>query len=152
MRLVHAHNRRRRATGALGFVAIALGALAIQFFRVQMLHSNDYMLKSESNRLRPLPVAAPRGTIFDRNDRVMADNVPGYVIYVLRESPESTRQILESLRPHLGLSDERIEILMERYQRWEPLVVDIDADGAQRVAAEVGGTAMTADVGKCVVK
>ncbi len=118
MRLVHAHNRRRRATAALGFVAIALGALAIQFFRVQLLQSNDYMLRSESNRLRPLPVAAPRGTIFDRNGRVIADNVPGYVIYVLRESPESTRQTLESLRPHLGLSDERIEILMERYQRW----------------------------------
>ena len=128
MRLVHAHNRRRRATRALGVVAIVLGSLAFQFFRVQMLQSNDYMLQSESNRLRPLPVAAPRGTIFDRNNRVIADNVPGYVVYVLRESRESTRQTLETLRPHLGLSDERIEILMEQYQRWEPLVVEIDAD------------------------
>ena len=128
MRLVHPHNRRRRATRALGIVAIVLGSLALQFFRVQMLQSNDYMLQSESNRLRPLPVAAPRGTIFDRNNRVIADNVPGYVVYVLRESRESTRQTLESLRPHLGLSDERIEILMGQYQRWEPLVVEIDAD------------------------
>ena len=128
MRIVHPHNRRRRARGALGIIAIVLGALALQLFRVQMLQSNDYMLQSESNRLRPLPVAAPRGTIFDRNDRVIADNVPGYVIYVLRESRESTRQTLERLRPHLGLSDERIEILMEQYRRWEPLVVEIDAD------------------------
>ena len=128
MRVVHAHSRRRRATGALGIVVIVLGALAVQFFRVQMLQSNDYMLQSESNRLRPLPVAAPRGTIFDRNDRVIADNVPGYVIYVLRESRESTRETLERLRPLLGLSDEGIENLMDRYQRWEPLVVDIDAD------------------------
>ena len=128
MRLLHAHSRRRRATGALGIIAIVLGALALQFFRVQMLRSNDYMLQSESNRLRPLPVTAPRGTIFDRNDRVIADNVPGYVVLVLRESRESTRQALERLRPHLGLSDERIEILMGQYQRWEPLVVEIDAD------------------------
>ena len=128
MRVVHPHNRRRRATGALGIIGLVLGALALQFFRVQMLQSNDYILQSESNRLRPLPVAAPRGTIFDRNGLVIADNVPGYVIYVLRESPESTRQTLESLRPHLGLSDEGIELLMERYQRWEPLVVEIDAD------------------------
>ncbi|MCH7933096.1 MAG: penicillin-binding protein 2 [Gemmatimonadetes bacterium] len=128
MRLVHPHTRRRRATGALGIVTIVLGALAIQFFRVQMLQSNDYMLQSESNRLRPLPVAAPRGTIFDRNDRVIADNVPGYVIYVLRESRESTRETLERLKPYLALSDEVIESLMVRYQRWEPLVVEIDAD------------------------
>ena len=128
MRIIHPHSRRRRARGALGIITIALGALALQFFRVQMLQSNDYMLQSESNRLRPLPVAAPRGTIFDRHDRVIADNVPGYVIYVLRESRESTRQTLERLRPHLGLSDERIEILMEQYRRWEPLVVEIDAE------------------------
>jgi len=128
MRLVHAHSRRRRASVALGVVAVVLGALAVQFFRVQMLQSNAYFLQSESNRLRPLPVAAPRGTIFDRNGRVLADNIPGYVVYVLRESRESTRQTLESLRPHLGLSDERIEILMGQYQRWEPLVVEIDAD------------------------
>ena len=128
MRLVHPHNRRRRAIGALGIVVIVLGALALQFFRVQMLQSNDYMLQSESNRLRPLPVAAPRGTIFDRNDQVLVDNVPGYVIYVLRESRESTRETLESLKPHLVLSDDEIERLMDRYQRWEPLVVEIDAE------------------------
>ena len=128
MRLMHPHNRRRRATGALAIVAIVLGSLAVQFFRIQMLQSNAYMLQSDSNRLRPLPVAAPRGTIFDRNGRVLADNVPGYVVYVLRESRESTRETLESIRPHLGLSDERIEILMGQYQRWEPLVVELDTD------------------------
>ncbi len=128
MRLVHPHQRRERANGAMGTVVIVLGLLALQFFRVQMLQSNDYKLQSESNRLRPLPVAAPRGTIFDRNDRVIADNVPGYVVYVLRESRESTRETLERLRPHLGLSDEGIELLMERYSRWEPLVVEMDAD------------------------
>lgn len=128
MRLVHAHSRRQRATGAVAIIAIVLGSLAVQFFRIQVFQSNDYELQSRSNRLRPLPVAAPRGTIFDRNGRVLADNVPGYVVIVLRESPESTRQTLESLRPYLGLSDERIETLMGQYQRWEPLVVEIDTD------------------------
>ena len=94
MRLVHAHRRRQRATGAFAIIAIVLGSLAVQFFRVQVFQSNDYVLQSRSNRLRPLPVTAPRGTIFDRNGRVLADNVPGYVVLVLRESRESTRQTL----------------------------------------------------------
>ena len=128
MRLVHAHRRRQRATGAFAIIAIVLGSLAVQFFRVQVFQSNDYVLQSRSNRLRPLPVTAPRGTIFDRNGRVLVDNVPGYVVLVLRESRESTRQTLESLRPYLELSDERIETLMGQYQRWEPLVVEIDTD------------------------
>ncbi len=128
MRIVHPHDRRRRATAALGIIAVVLGALAVQFFRVQMLQSTDYMLQSESNRLRPLPVAAPRGTIFDRNGKVIADNIPGYAILILTESRDATRGTLEGLKPLLGLSDEQTENVMARYRRHEPLVVDYDAD------------------------
>jgi penicillin-binding protein 2 len=130
MRAQHPHRRHRRALGALAIGAVVLGSLLVQFFRVQVLRSSDYMLRSESNRLRPLPVEAPRGTIFDRNGRVAVDNVPGYVVLVLRESREATRQSLEALRPHLGLSDERVESLMARVRRHEPLIVDIDTDFA----------------------
>lgn len=128
MRAQHPYRRQRRAAGALAIVAAVFGSLLVQFFRVQMLQSSDYMLRSESNRLRPLPVEVPRGTIFDRYGRVAVDNVPGYVVYVLRESREATRQSLNALRPHLGISDERVESLMERVRRHEPLVVDYDAD------------------------
>ena len=128
MRVVHPHNRRHRATSAFGVIAVVLGALAVQFFRVQMLRSGDYLLQSDSNRLRPLPVAAPRGTIFDRNGLVIADNVPGYAILILRESREATLETLEGVKPLLGLSDERIESVMGRYRRHEPLVVDFDAN------------------------
>ena len=130
MRAQHPHQRQRRAVGALAIVATVLGSLLVQFFRVQVLQSSNYMLRSESNRLRPLPVEAPRGTIFDRSGRVAVDNVPGYVVYVLRDSREATRRSLEALRPYLGLSDQRIEGLMERVRRHEPLIVDIDADFA----------------------
>ena len=46
MRLVHVHSRRQRATGAFAIIAIVLGSLAVQFFRVQVLQSNDYVLQS----------------------------------------------------------------------------------------------------------
>ncbi len=130
MRAHRPHRKRSRAHGALGIVAIVLGALVLQFFRVQVLRSGDYMLRAESNRLRPFPVPAPRGTVFDRSGRVMADNVPGYSVYVLRDSRQATREVLELLRPHLGLSDARIERLMANVRRHEPLLVDIDADFA----------------------
>ena len=41
MRVVHPHQRRERANGAMGTVVIVLGLLALQFFRVQMLQSNS---------------------------------------------------------------------------------------------------------------
>ena len=105
-----------------------LAILVFQFFRVQVLRSGDYVLRAESNRLRLLPVPAPRGTVFDRSGRVIADNTPGYAVYVLRDSRSATRETLELVRPHLGLSDEKVESLMQGVRRHEPLLVDIDAD------------------------
>lgn len=130
MRAQHPHRKRVRAHGALAIAALVLGALGFQFFRVQVLRSSDYKLRSESNRFRPLAVPAPRGTVFDRYGKVIADNVPGYAVYVLRDSRDDTREALEGLRPHLGLSDARIATLMGRVRRHEPLLVDIDAEFA----------------------
>ncbi len=127
MRAQHPHRKRVRAHGALAIAAFVLGALGFQFFRIQVLRSGDYKLRSESNRFRPLAVPAPRGTVFDRYGKVIADNVPGYAVYVLRDSRDETREALEGLRPHLGLSDARIATLMGRVRRHEPLLVDIDA-------------------------
>ncbi len=139
MKAQHPHRRRRRARIAAGIIGIVVGALALQFFRVQVLQSSDYKLRSESNRLRPLPIPAPRGTIYDRNGLIIADNVPGYAVYVLAAPGDSVRVSLRRLQPHLGLSDGRVERLESRIRRNEPLLVDVDVEvGAVAVLQERG--------------
>ncbi len=78
MRLDHPISRRQRARGGYLVVAVLMGILLLAFFRAQVLRSDDWALQSDFNRLRPLPVPAPRGTIFDRNENVLADNVPWF--------------------------------------------------------------------------
>ena len=133
MKAQHPHRRRNRARVAVGIIGIAVGALAFQFFRVQVLHSSDYVLRSESNRLRPLPTPAPRGTIYDRNGLIIADNVPGYAVYLLAAPRDSMKVSLRRLQPHLGLSDARIIRLEGRIRRNLPLLVDVDV-GLEAVA------------------
>ncbi len=94
------------------------------------MHRSDYLLQSEQNRLRPIAVPAPRGTVFDRAGRVVADNVPGYAVYVLPAPTDSIRASLQRLQPVLGLSDPRVEYLMTRVRRHEPLLVRVDTDFA----------------------
>lgn len=128
MKAHHPHRRRARAQAALGIIVTVLGLLVVQFFRVQILQSNEYETRSEENRFRPVAIPSPRGTIFDRNGRVIADNVPGYSVYLLPAPTDSLRASLERLSPYLELSDERIERILERRQRHRPLLVDVDAD------------------------
>ena len=111
-------------------MGILMGILTVAFFRLQVLRSDTWELRAESNRIRQLPIPAPRGTIHDRNGRVIADNVPGYAITLLPGPPDSIRATLNKMSQYMEISDERIESLLAfltRYGR-QPLVVDSDAD------------------------
>jgi len=127
MRIAHPKNRRKKAFSAFIFGSLMFCILLVQAFRVQILSSDDWTLQADSNRLRPVTVSAPRGTIFDRNGLVMADNIPGYVVNILRDSPQETLESLEGLKPYLELTTERIDELKDRIRLYEPLVVDVDA-------------------------
>ncbi|MBW3535402.1 MAG: penicillin-binding protein 2 [Gemmatimonadetes bacterium] len=131
MKTQHPHARRRRAQGALVAIFLVMGVLVFSFFRVQVVRSSTYMLQAESNRLRPLSVPAPRGTIFDRNGRIIADNIPGYAVTILPVGGrDSTLAILDRLRPYLpGLDSTRVRRLRQSFDRYprQPLVVTMDA-------------------------
>ncbi len=136
--LFHLHARRRRAQGALIVLFLGLGTLGFSFFQTQVRQRSAYVLQSDANRLRPLPVPPPRGTIFDRNGEIIADNVPGYALSLLPAPRDTIRAMLERLSPILDLSEERIESLMVRQRQasGRPLLVSEDLSFEQVSAIE----------------
>ncbi|NIP60757.1 MAG: penicillin-binding protein 2, partial [Gemmatimonadetes bacterium] len=128
MRTIHPLARRRRARIALAVVVVTIGFLLAAFFRLQVLRSSTWMLQSESNRLRPLPVQGARGTIYDRDGRIVADNVPAYSISILPAPLDSMRATLGRVHRHLDLSPGETARLRERLRTSprEPLVVTAD--------------------------
>lgn len=129
MRLDHPLSRRSRARGGLVAVAILMTFLGGAFFRAQVLRTGTWKLQAETNRLRQLQIPAPRGTIYDRNDTILADNMPGYAVILLPTSLDTIRARLERLRPHLGLTDGRIGWLMSQVRTYprQPLTVKLNA-------------------------
>src|SRR5688500_14184654 len=129
MKTQHPHARRRRALGAqAGLLALFL-SLFVGFFRVQVLASSDYKLQAEENRLKRLDVPAPRGTIFDRNGRIIADNIPGYAVTILPGPRDSVMATVKQLQPYVKLSPVQITRLDQTLRRYpgQPLVVTADA-------------------------
>ena len=121
----------RRARIAIIGLTTLFGVLTVAFFRLQVLEANTYELRSDSNRLRPFPIEAPRGAVFDRNGRVVASSVPGYSLQVFPSDASGVMEnTLERLQSYLDLEDARIELLLERARRepYQPLLVDGDAD------------------------
>jgi penicillin-binding protein 2 len=60
--------------------------LAYGLWRLQVMQSGYYSLAAEKNRVRNVPVLAPRGKILDREGRVIVDNYPSFSALLLRDS------------------------------------------------------------------
>ena len=125
----HPHSVARRGAACRWIVFTVFGVLLVAFFRAQVLHSSRYALKSEENRLRPVPLPAPRALITDRHGVVLADNVPGYSIAIMTSSEDSLRATLDILSKYLELDSARIRMIIRRFRRssYEPTVVQRDA-------------------------
>lgn len=134
----HLHARRHRAQRAVFVLLLGIGSLAFSFFQTQVLKNSAYALHSEENRLRPLSIPAPRGTIYDRNGRIVAENVPGFALSLLPAERDTVQATLDRLAPFLGLSPSRIETLMARRDRLpgQPLLVSDDLTFDQVSAVE----------------
>ncbi|UCG76761.1 MAG: penicillin-binding protein 2 [Gemmatimonadota bacterium] len=130
--------KRRRAAAADLLLFGSLALLIAVFFRLQVIGSEEYVLRSEENRLRAITVPAPRGTIYDRHGRIAAENVPGYSISLLPGSPDTLAATLGRLAPYLDLSDAEIERLLGKYRRFpnQRLVVRDDASFEEVSAIE----------------
>jgi len=130
--------RRGRGRLARWIVVFIVFALSVQFFRIQILKHTTYALRSDKNRIRDLPIPAARGTIYDRNGLVIAENVPGYSIVVLPSSIDSLRVVLDTVAVILGHSSEKTERLMATYRQHpnRPIIVESDASFAEVSAIE----------------
>ena len=123
------HERSKRAIGAYVVLGALMATLAGAFFRIQVLGSDAWELRAESNRVRQLPVPTPRGIIYDRHGRILADNVPGYAVTLLPGPLDSARATLRRMSQYVDLPEDqitRVLTAMARYGR--EVVVDADAD------------------------
>jgi penicillin-binding protein 2 len=60
--------------------------LAYGLWRLQVVQSDYYSSQAEKNRIRNVPILAPRGKILDREGRTIVDNYPSFTALLLRDS------------------------------------------------------------------
>ena len=107
----HAEAEQFRRRAALGFlaVALALGGLGAWYFRLQVLQHDDYATRSEANRIRPRPVVPARGMIYDRQGRLLAENLPAFRLDVVPDKAGDTEKLLAELGRLIALDPDEIE-------------------------------------------
>ncbi len=107
----HAEVEQFRRRAALGFfgVLLGLGVLGGWYFKLQVLDHDVYVTRSEANRIKARPVVPGRGLIYDRNGKLLAENVPAFRVDVTPNKVEDMAATLAGLREVFSLGDEDIE-------------------------------------------
>jgi len=113
----HPHARQRRAVHATLVIAAMVCVLSAAFFRTQIVRNSEFVLRSDDNRFRMVPIPAPRGTVYDRDGRVVAETVTGYTLSLEAAPQDSLRERLAALVPVLELDSLDVEETLSRAGR-----------------------------------
>jgi penicillin-binding protein 2 len=93
---------------------------------LQVIDTDNLLDQSESNRLRFVPVAAPRGAIVDRNGKVLVSNTPSFSVAVIPQDVKNKELLVDNLSRYLSLDRKEIVDKWTKGQgraKYYPLVV-----------------------------
>jgi penicillin-binding protein 2 len=121
-------------------VALILAVLIAGLWRLQVLNSENFRSLAEANRIRKVPVLAPRGKLFDREGRLLVDNYPSVNCYLLREQVKDLDADLPLISQGLNIPVDQIHSILRRYQiapNYQPIPLkqDITPDEQAFIAA-----------------
>jgi penicillin-binding protein 2 len=114
MKLFQKDPRRRRTHVMVFAITFVMSTLLTAFFATQVVAGHTYEAKARENRLRPIVIPAPRGTILDRNGDVVATSITSYTLQVLPSDSAIILRTLQDLAPFVGLAGSDVDRLMAR--------------------------------------
>jgi len=107
--------------------------LLFGFWKLQVLDSGYYGQLAERNRIRSIPVIAPRGRMLDREGRVLVDNYPSFSVLLLREDEPLLEQHLGEIAEGLEMQPDDLKQQIDAARglpRFNPIVVKPEATPA----------------------
>ncbi|GAB6162158.1 penicillin-binding protein 2 [Desulfothermus naphthae] len=87
----------------------------IRLWHLQILKGSYYNLLSKKNRIRFEDIYTPRGIIYDRYLRIVAQNLPGYAIGIIREDCYKENQCENSIKKVAYLINRDTDELMNMF-------------------------------------
>jgi penicillin-binding protein 2 len=121
---------RIRARIFTGVIIVVLGILGFRLVQMQLLRGEKYSGTARASAVRERVVTPARGTIYDRNDRVIVNNEPTYTLtltprYFRPEAglPEPERQAeldrrVDLLAELMNVTDSTVIAKLEEASRW----------------------------------
>lgn len=112
-------NLRVRLFAVQVVAVLLLSLLGVRLYFLQVVRGSYYAEIAQNQRIRLLPIPAPRGIIFDRNGHPLVDSRPIYTVILSREDlRKDLGTLVKPLAEGLGLD---ADLLRERFEEIKSL-------------------------------
>ncbi len=120
-------------------VAVLLVLIA-GLWRLQVVGKDNYRALAEANRVRKVPILAPRGRLLDREGRLIVDNYPSVSCFLVHEQGRDLQADLPLIARGLNMSLDQIEAAIKKYgisSKYQPIPLkqDITPDEQEFIEA-----------------
>jgi penicillin-binding protein 2 len=121
-------------------ILLLMLALGSGLWRLQVLGAENYRALAEQNRIRKEPIMAPRGKLFDRENRLIVDNYPSVSCFLVREQSHNVESDLPLIARGLNLDLDQLKATLKHYRSspgYQPIPIkeDISADEQAFIAS-----------------
>ena len=125
-------NLRSRLWIVQSFVVLLLALLGVRLYFLQLVRGQYYAEIAQNQRIRLLPIPAPRGVIFDRDGNPLVTSSPIYNVILSREDLRD-RKLISLAKPLAEALGVDADILLDRFEQigsqpaFESILVKQDA-------------------------
>jgi penicillin-binding protein 2 len=98
------------------FVVICFVILIISLWYLQMIKGEEFKERAIENCIRSLVEDAPRGRIYDRQEKLLVTNRPAVVVSIIPAEVDDLEELSERLSRIIGISPEKISQTVKNYR------------------------------------
>ncbi|HEX7287640.1 MAG TPA: penicillin-binding protein 2 [Candidatus Angelobacter sp.] len=122
-------------------VLIIFLVLAYGLWNLQVRKSDEYLVRADQNRIRSVPILAPRGKLLDRDGQEIVINYPSFSALLLRDQMRDLSADAQKIADGLHIPVQDILDKIHRYQlarkpAFEPIIIKDDITPDERAFIE----------------
>jgi len=111
--IIH-RSQLRVVKGVIGLMFIIL---IVRYFQIQIIKHDVYYKKAEVNRIQAVTLPAPRGLILDRNNQILVDNYPTFVLTAIPREFQNRDDKYSLIHNLTGITPDILKYNFKKYFR-----------------------------------
>lgn len=115
---------RLKAVGVI--IILVIGVLIARMGYLQVYDGEYYANLADGNRIRLIPSVAPRGTMYDRNGKIVVTNHPGFTVSLLPLTEPISEDVINRLSALLKVPTEDIHNKIAAHVGFSPIRIKTD--------------------------